>query len=350
MNTAIRHIRRLLLLGVVVFGGVSCRGLIEHYAPICDYTVQLRYDYNQENTTTDNLFGRYVKSTEQYIFDGQGVLYAVAPVTADPCTGQWVSQLDLPPGRYSVIAVGNRDTRSRISDGEGGPAPEIGVTRREDMRMTLENAEPMAEGRIGPSERIYHGYRTFSVLPDRTSLVRVDMVHSHMVLRIRVTWRNSAPADEHNVTMTLGDVTPGYSLMPEYVYKDNSGKVHDPQTDDGYRVVDNSVIHHIPVVREDIAPRNTYQLDSYINGDKTVNVEFVSYRIRKSGGSVVTLTGNGGPLMDDVDLTQWFADKNIELDRNLKQDFALEFMIGDDRSVTINALSMEDWFEGGTIH
>ena len=359
---ALRHIRPLWLLAVLLLaagGWASCQGVIDGDGEVCAYTVQLRYDYNEENTTAENRIDYYVRTLEQYLFDEQGLLLAVQPVLRDACDGTWRSELDLPPGRYSVIAVGNRDERSALWDAATGDDPVVGQTRREDLRMALTGAEPLPNGTSGMSERLYHGYRTFAVKPVGASHVRVDVVHAHFSLRFRVTWKRNAPAEKSGYYTQLEAVPSEYALMPEFLYPKGSfqWQVHDPQAHDEHEPTSNAVIHHIPHTGHREYNALTHRHDTYINADNELWGQFVNYRVRnetafwlhiyrhdEATGQSVRLLTNG------IDLKDYFGFMQTDLDHTLRQEYELSIVIdGDTATVSPLGINVADWDEGGTL-
>lgn len=357
-----RHIR-LLALGALALLTASCQGLISHYdPPICDYTVQLQYHYNLENTATGNLFERYVKSLDAYIFDEAGVLYAIEPVTTDECTGSWVTELLLPPGKYSVIAVGNRSAMSRIHD--NSEELMIGTTHRDDLLLTLTNRSVNGsdDGRYcANTGRLYHGYRTFSVSPTDISYVRVDMVHSHLDLRYTIRWKNNKyPVNSNDFFVILRDLPSEYKLMPEYIYPDkNTCEEFDCGTHELYNSVCQTPRQHIPQVRYDCNTmdhrRNVTLFGNAISG------QTLTYRIRNCGeGRIETKislwrdnssrTGEAEQLMKEISLNDFLNRSRIDLDRTLKQQYHIVFEIDyDTGQVSAWFSTISDWDEGGGL-
>lgn len=362
MRRLIKHSKYLLLaIASVAFAG--CKGLLDHNDNVeCDYSIRLRYHYNQENRSRDNKFSAYIHTLDQYIFDEDETLVWVGQVTRDICDGTWHSDVDLPPGRYSVIAVGNRDTRSDITDGYGAGccAPTPGVTKRDDMRMTLENAVSHPDQMTGPSEPLYHGYRTFSVSPTQTSNVRVDMVHSHLRLRLKVRWKNNVPQERVDYYLTLGSVPSHYALMPEYYYPEGTTacQTHAPASSDPYRITCNNVIHHIPYTCHAGEKHTTYRHDTYINNDNELWGEFTAYRLQNDlpvkldiwHWDAGTQTASK-VLTNGIDLQDYLVNfRGINLDHTLKQHYELEIVIDGDRAEVMPLSSkVDDWEEGGTI-
>lgn len=348
----IKHI--ILLIGFAVLAD-SC--YIDRAAnEICDYNMQLRYDYNEENTSLANMIEYYVNTIDEYIFDAEGVLFQHRRFMADPCVNYMHSQINLPPGCYSVIAVGNRDDRSMVMDANNtGSALETlipGVTRREDMLLELNNAEAKPDGTSGESERLYHGYKTFTVMPEGISRVRVDMVNAHMKLKFRVTWKNGAtPPSGTGYYALLESVPSKYNLMPELIYPVNSFECqkHDPDLHDLYPSSCNSVIHHIPHVCHEQENVLRYRNEARINVDKEMWGEFISYRIKTMTRPKLRIfDAKGVQIVRDVDLQKYFDWLGYDVDSQLKQDYEIDIVIDGDKIIMM-PLDVADWEEGGVL-
>lgn len=347
-----RKISILPLLITVLFGSASCH--TDDYRSTCDYKVQLRYDYNEENQSDGvNMIEYYVFEIDEYIFDQDGILYAQRRFEADRCSEHMNSELQLPPGRYSVIAIGNRDHRSTTWDAATGNAPVEGLTHRDDMRMTLDNPEPMPDGSNADSEPLYHGYKTFTVNERGISRVRVDMINAHMTLRFRVRWKNGASPERGNYHALLTTIPSHYSLMPQYIYPKSSLECHsfDGDVYDEYPSDCNNVIHHIPYTcYADGAPANllTHRLDTYLNADNEIWGEFRTYRIKKSTPVKLLIRSASGALAvpGAVDVTGYLTHFGFTRDDELKQVYEIDILI-DGEKIIMNPLDVGDWFEGG---
>ncbi len=352
MIRAIRHIDYLLLLAVVLTA-VSCYK--DNPREICEYKVQLRYDYNEENTTARNMLGKYVNSIDEYLFDEAGILYAVNPVQQDPCTGEWTSHYALPPGRYSVIAWGNRSDVNTVS-----PAPVKGVTTRDELlldRTELPNAIAMpcdAGTTWQNGDRLYYGYRTFTVAPKGISRVRVDMIHSHLVLRFRVRWTHDAPAPGQYAAY-LKDIGSEKAFMPEYIYpvQFQDWAIHncDNTAHDPYPQVSEEVRHDIPCVHY-TSNVLKHRIDVRQGLDLEMWGEFVTYRIRQASHPVLEIYDTGGNKVvhptKTIDLQRYFDDQGIDLDHTLKQDYEIDILIDGDM-IYVTTFNVEEWDEGGAL-
>ncbi len=337
---SIRYITALIL---ATTGLVSCS--IDDDPVLCTNNVEITYHYNLENTSQDNEFTNYVHTATEYIFDDKGVLFRVNDLTLDACTGQYVSKQDLPAGKYSVLFIGNDSGLNDTGDARLGGV-RLNETRREDLLLSLHgpgtHANPCNNG-----DRLYYGYRTFSVAPAGTSLVRVDAVHSHLVLKYRVHWKNNPPA-RGLYTAYLDGIPSQYGLMPEYVYDGAACCLHDPQQHDPYTQVCTSVRHHILRVGR-MHNILCHHIQSPMNGSFEVHGEFVAYRLRNTTAARISLyNSNGTRVMKEIDLSKYFREKGIGLDENLRQEFALDFLIDGDQ-VIVSEINLEDWDEGGVI-
>ncbi len=358
-----RRLINILIACWCLAGAVSCDTDLER--EVCDYTVQLRYDYNEENGTTENRIEYYVSRIDEYIFDEAGILFAARTFTPDRCTEFMHSELTLPPGRYSVIAIGNRDTRSAVT--ADGSQPRVGVTRREDMRLNLDNAEPKVGGTVGDSEPLYHGYKTFTVTSPGISRIRVDMINAHLNIKFRVTWKGGRTPARGDYYALLESVPGEYALMPEWIFPIGSfdAEAHDCDSHDGYPTDCNNVIHHIPHTCHGTAAALTHRHDTYINVDGNLWGEFTTYRIKEGTAPLLkifsTMTRSAEPLAT-IDLEKYldwwyYDDENYTLqpgevhalDHDLKQAYEIDIAIDGDR-IILSPLDVADYEEGGQIH
>lgn len=359
MNRLKIHIRTSLIAIIVAWSLSSCHKALDRYDKVCDYTVRLYYHYNEENTAKVNKFDSHIRVLDEYIFDENGVLVSEHKVFRDVCDGSWHSDLELPPGRYSLIAVGNRDTRSRIWDESTGNAPKPGETLRTDMRMELNDAELFPDGTKGAVERLYHGYRTFTITPTGVSRMRVNMVHSHLRLKFRVTWKSNLPADRNNYYLTLETVPSQYALMPQYYTPEGTFTccLHDPATCDPYRSVCDNVVHHIPYTCYGENNLTVHRHDTYINHDNEMWSEFTAYRLKNATQTRLNLwhydeyTQTAEKILSKgIDLQDYLVNfRGINLDYTLKQDYELAITIEGDQA-KITPLKVDDWEEGGVIN
>lgn len=344
------HIKHLFLLVAVAAGAVSCYDY-DNNREICDYKVQLRYDYNEENTTTENRIGSYVHFIDEYLFDEAGVLYGMNTVEPDPCTGEWTSHYALPPGRYSVIGIGNKDERSTVTDVRLGGTPVIGSTNRNDMLLWLENCEQMTDNTSGPCEKLYHGYRTFTVKPRGISHVRVDMINAHFTLKFRVKWKNGATPPRGDYYVLLESVPSEYGLMPQYIYPAGSFSIetYDCDIHDLYPVNSNDVIHHIPYTCHLENNVHCHRNDTRINVDNEMWGEFTAYRIKDATQPKLRIfADDGSQVVRDIDLQAYFDWYGYVLDYELKQAYEIDITIDGDKIIIV-PLDIADYEEGGTI-
>ena len=365
MTRYVRHMKTLLLLALVGVSLTACYD-VEGEREICDYKALLRYDYNEENTSGGvNMIEWYVYTIDEYIFREDGILFQHRRFTPDHCTEHMDSELNLPPGRYSVIAIGNQDERSFVSDGDcSATIPQKGVTHRDLLLMRLRDAEVMPGGTSGMSERLYYGYKTFTVKEQGISRVRVDMINAHMRLKFRVTWKGTTPSKTDNYYALIESVPSEYRLMPEYIYPKGVTEIkkHDPDIYDEYPSNCNSVIHHIPHTcykpAADPQAHNilTHRYDTYINGDGVMWGYFTTYRIKQDTKPMLKIYRQGVAPLADVLITKviplqeyfdWWGYESPT--STLKQDYELNIVVNLDGSADITPLEIADWEEGGEI-
>lgn len=344
------HIILLLLL----FATSGCEKGVFLDSPDCDYSLELRYDYNMENSSTDNMIEYYVYTIDEYVFDQSGILFAHRTIMPDGSRKMMNSQWDLPAGRYSVIAIGNKDERSTAFDFATSGAPQIGSTRRDDMRLSLDNAQPMDNGTYGASEKLYYGYRTFTVRGQDISRIRVDMINAHLTFKFRVTWRNNAtPAKGVDYHAVLTNIASRYALMPEYIYPAGSFnyEVFNAAQHDDYPTQYNNVIHHIPHTVYGGQNPLTYRNNTRVNADNEMWGEFTTYRIKLPASPKLRIqrsSDNQLIIPNEIDLQGYFNWLQATPDYSLKQDYQIDIVV-DGSQISISPLSMSDWDEGGSL-
>lgn len=363
MRRYTKIVTALLFSTVAALSLASCH--TDNYREICDYKVQLRYDYNEENRAEVNMIEYYVYSIDEYIFREDGILFQHRLVTPDRCTEYLNSEIDLPPGKYSVIAVGNRDERSEVSDGSftrsgtrAANTPMPGITHRDNMLLSLENSVLHPDGTHGPSENLYYGYRTFTVKERGISRIRVDMMNSHFRLIFRVTWKNGATPDRNGSYFALLESVPSrYRRMPEYVYPAGKfvSEVYDGSTHDHYQSNSNDVIHYIPTTCYLSQNVLRHRNDMPINADREMWGEFTTYRLKSSVRPQLRffaedpLGGAPTQIVRDIDLQAYFDWYDHDLDTELRQHYEIDIVIDGDKIILL-PLNVADWDEGGVIN
>ena len=360
----------LFKLSVILLLTTSCEGLLGRYDDKeCDYNVRIFYHYNRENMSRDNVLPTYVKWMTEYIFDANEVLLMINPLLVDECDGTYFSELNLPPGRYSIITVGNGTSMSEITDKSSESAPQIGVTHREDMLLSLmhetqtlltnETESRADRGYFDNCGRLYHGYRTFTIAPAELSHIRVDMVHSHCVINYTIRWKNipSTPTNTKDFHVRLDDIPSRYALMPQYYYPNGVASEHDPATSDPYNFVCLGVIHHIPTVyKPGMLPDEqcnivNHRAEATMLG-RRVTGKTITYRLRNDGDVKFSLHGGGGTragetqIMKDLPINRILQDLGEDLDLSLRQEYDLIFEINDDGTVKTFFAGVADWDEG----
>lgn len=341
MTTAIKYI----LLAAVSLAVVSCHK--EGPREICDYNVAVEYVYNRENTTNSNVLGEYIGSLTEYIFDGDGILYAMREVPADECEGGLVSQQLLPPGDYSLITWGNKTGINSVNDAR------VGITHRRDMELMPDNPFTPETDMQDNGDRLYYTYRTFSVAPHGISHVKAYMVHSHLVLKYRIVWKRAAqaPADTRDFYSEHTEIPSPYGFMPEFVFN-GQGSIHDPAADPYEPQATERYLYIPTVYGKTQAGRilKNHRNDVRMNDYREVNGELVAYRLRDDTDLTIDLRSQSrGEIMRDVNLgEEFFRANGIALDRNLRQEFAVLITI-DGGDITVSSLDIADWDEGQTI-
>ncbi len=347
--TIFSRLRAAITTVIMTVGLASCQ--IDLAMPkVCDHNVEILYHYNRENSTTYNVLPSYVHSITEYIFDGDDVLVDWRNVSLDPCENQYYSRHTLDTGRYSVIMWGNcSDINNEVS-----PAPVKGLTTREELLLSLDSMPDPVDDTHPNGDRLWHGYRTFTVARTGVSKVRVDAVHSHLSLTFRVRWKSAPPA-QGTYTVYLEDVGSRAGFMPHlfYPYPGGAHQLHDPLVDDGYSTKSNLIIHHIPRIDHDQHMLD-YKTTVVMNGDRELRGEFVTYRICRDSHPVLNIFDSQGNRVvhpdpaKEIDLWKYFDQNVPALNYTLRQEYAIDILVDGD-NVWVMPLEVADWEDGGWL-
>jgi hypothetical protein len=301
----------LLLLPVLPAGCVN-----EDLAG-CPPVVRLVYRYNSEGESgRKNVLPVFVSNIIQYIFDGNERLVAVDTLRPDD-VGRFVSRRQLPPGRYTATGWGNVKGASRVKAAAAG----------REMELYLDNET--GDGMQGASERLFYGYREFSVGEQGESRVHVDMTHAHCVLTFAIWWKNAAmtPPATGDYHLLLRDVPSRYGFFP------------------GYRAGDGEVINYIPVVhdRERLVTRRA----GAVMKSNTLRGEIVTYRLSSACHPVLSIRDGERLLEREIDLHVFFTELEIRLDEVPRQEYQIGIEIGSDRVVAfLMTATLGGWSDG----
>jgi hypothetical protein len=347
----------LILLSVIL---LSC-DLNGNDPDVCNYNVSIEYRYNRNSSYPENEMPFYINILEEYIFDESGMLIYIDSLDGKSCQGNYISELSLPVGKYSLVTWGNQvDSVSRVY-----PDPDVDEStslrtvssvldqiNRNNMELAINN--PIVDPRPAPmqmsnnSERLYYSYRTFSVNPIGISRIEVDMTHAHCVLDITVEWKrtNEQPPNTNDFLMILKNIPSQYEFMPEFLVRRQWwGEDYTPEGDLYPSMDVGNRINYIPEIEQ-----NKYV--SHMTNGRMSNGKlygrFITYRYRNSSHEVLSIYAGEKQIMKEIDLYEFFHTVGINLDLSLCQEYSLLLVIDGDK-VTVSMINIEDWEDGGNI-
>lgn len=306
----------------------------------CPYNARLEYWYT--GTGQANILPDYIYRMREFVFDSLQVLRQVNELGSKK---NIAAELNLPPGRYTLVAWGNLDSLSSLNESE------IGRTKLSDILLYANN--PVLPGtrvevsrRQQNSEPLYYGYASFTIQPRGVSRQRVDMVHAHLKLEVTVKWKGRAPTDTGDLYMSLSDVPSAYRFMPEFEVKGSPYSTYGTAADGS--PTRSGVWYYIPE-RPDDYPLVSYEVPVKMDITRTVNATFITYRIGSDDHPVVRLYGGGQQLIREIDLYKYFRTMQIDLDENLRQEFNLVIEVDANGGIIVSSATVSDWVDGGSI-
>lgn len=323
----------------------SCE--LEDSLPDCDYNIQTEYWYG--NAKQQNLFGDYIQSLDEYIFDDTGVLRWINKLPGKSCNGKNYSEANLPPGKYLIVAWGNLSSNNRIVNSE------IGTTTLKEMMLHLDNpfsgkaivsaSQQSNTARVvqANSDRLYYGYRIITITEGRVNRYKIFMQHSHCMLNVNIRWKKGAPIDTKDFVLTLNDVPYTCKYLPEYIINGSAFAFYDEQVH-----ADITDEHKFLPIVNPLRDHITHYTYASMNMMQNVSGRFICHRLQNDTHPILRLYAGDNALMKEIDLHKYFTTMDIELNKNLMQEFFIVVEIDGD-NVSVMPATISDWQDGGTI-
>ncbi|MDR2475794.1 MAG: FimB/Mfa2 family fimbrial subunit, partial [Bacteroidales bacterium] len=286
-----------ILLGLLTFS--SC--ILDDENDCC-YNVQLEYRYQRYATLGNNELGFYVGKLREYVFNGQDLLVAVNDYLVPHGNDAFFSEQSLLPGRYTVIAIGNKNGSEAIT------IEQIGVTTRQEILVRLTDVQEnpnalrtkklMNDHRLpdepeitevhGRSDRLYYGYRTFMVNEYGISRIAMDMTHAHCVLGVTVRWIDASghPMAGETYNLTLRQVPSLSRFMPEFLVTNALDAGTFEAETETFPSNDHRRINYIPGLSRVLQVCHT--VDGSVNGNVLYG-EFISFRYRSDSHVLLSI-------------------------------------------------------------
>lgn len=307
----------------------------------CPYNARLEYWYT--GTGQANVLPSYIFQMKEFVFDSLGVLRHIKELGGKKNVA---AELDLPPGRYTLVAWGNPDSLSNLNEAT------VGQSKLSDILMYANNpAQDETRAMNIPllqqgTETLYYGFASFTILPRGVTRQRIDMVHAHLKLDVTVKWKGKAPTDAGDMYMSLSGIPSVYTFLPKYEVKGSAYSTYSTATDG--TATRSGVWYYIPEEPDD-CPLITVKRPVKMDITRTVNAIFTTYRIRGDDHPVLRLYGGGRQLLKDIDLYKYFRTMQIDLDENLRQEFSLVLEVDANGGVIVSSATVSDWIDGGAI-
>lgn len=302
----------------------------------CSYNARLEYWYTGSGNA--NVLPDYIYTMREFVFDSLGVLRQVNELAGKK---NIAAELNVPPGKYTLVTWANVDSASHVNGAE------IGRSTRDDMLLYLDKEyKPLksAEAYSGNAERLYYGFATFEVNARGVTRQRIDMMHSHCVLSITVKWKYNPPRDTKNFSFYLLDVPSAYRFVPGYEVR---GSASMPYEETASPVTRSGSSSYIPLKSEG-GKRVNHRIDVPMDITRTLSGEFVTYRLSNDDHPVLRICAGDVLLVKEMDLNKYFREMDIDLNENLRQEFSLIVEVDGDK-VLVSSTEVSDWIDGGTI-
>lgn len=286
------------------------------------YNTRLSYTLHRSGKANELL--DYIYSMHYMLFDADSVLIQVSDTTG---TGVAYKDLDLAPGEYTMVTWGN------LENSHHAEKLVPGETRMDELH--LDNT-----GNGNNTEKLYFSSRTFTVKAGTQNTENIEMTHSHALFHIIVKWTDFYPPLADDWSLQMRNIPARYSHLIGKQIEDY------PQTNTRAETSSGKLIYTIPEVQEERFSDHTTQAYNHPKG--YVYGDLCTFRHTNNTHQLVSLWKGDEQQMKEIDLNRFFNTMNIDLDKNLRQEFNLTFTI---RGTEVGVVLTEanDWIDGGDV-
>ncbi|WP_329903460.1 FimB/Mfa2 family fimbrial subunit [Porphyromonas pogonae] len=326
------------IVAIFVLGGCST----DDDRDVCCEGVDISIRYVRRVAEGDR-YRIHIHHSEHFIFDSHGILFSHTIVTRQPQELHFKPTV-LPYGKYTLLVVGNRSTRTAFPF-------TVGKTRLSEMLMSINTREQgSADAYYTNGDALYWGIQDFEMTRNRTAHYICDMSNIHCLMRITVKWKRQLPSQPGLYTLQLREVPRAYrmSLHPR-VPKIVMNTFSDPK-EPLFTSTVTQVVHSFPLILGDNPV--THRLHVPISS-AMLDAQFMTLRYDDNSIPLFRVLKDGVPLMKEINLKRFFEEMKWVPSRIPEQIFHLIIEIDPvTGSVTVTAsgnLSVLDWQDGGTI-
>lgn len=309
-----------MLAGFIAFTACNIDGDLAE----CTYNARVEYWYVGSGAA--NVLPDYVNSMQQYVYNSEGVLVQVNSTAGSRVV---YGELNLPPGKYTLVSWANLDSTSRVV-----PVVAIGKSKLSEMELRMANHAGGSRTSAGElplhhvSEPLYYSYTDLEIFGRGVVRKQVYMTHAHFRLNLTVKWAQYPPLDAGNFNYTLRGVPAVSRFAPgRWIESARSGGQPVPGT---------------------TADECGVSTPATMNLNRTLSGTLLSYRLMNDKHPVLSICSDGKLIVKEIDLWKYFNTLNIDLSNNFRQEFDLQLLI-DGNDVSVSAVGVGDWEEGGDL-
>lgn len=334
------HTLRTILLMIVLLHLWGCS--VSDDRDICCDRVTVTYRYVR---TFRDEYLTHIHSERRFLFDRYGLLIRELPVS--PAHRQRVTLPALPPGRYTIVAIGNA-----TASGSDLHTLLPRVTHLEELTLALREHSGHQGGDrrvMAPAEKLYWSTLTFDRghVGERKDYI-ADMSNIHCHLHLIVEWARRPPRGERRMTVRLSHLYGTYLLVEDphsrlvIVGKRGDG------TGSAWVSTPSFIWHAFPQSVE--PPQSVVEVEGSLRGDE-LHMDLVTLRYRREALPTLQLIHEGRPLFArPIDLAPLFEEWGWQIDRMPEQIYRLRIRIlSDEESVVTPEVKGDimDWEDGG---
>lgn len=282
-----------------------------------------------------DLFKNNISTMTDFIFDKDSILQRVREIPSTELRLR--SMPELPEGDYTVITWCNLTPRNTMTELHEG------VTHMRDIRLKAAG-EGAVTGSYGNGDRLFYATTQVTVQAGKLPRQTVRVSHAHHWMHLIIRWKQqSLPSIREGLNVRL-EGAPGNYGFTSSSYSAPIGGINQPSHKGGNKVGEEAT-WNFPVASDAVVV--SHSVSGSIKPGGEASIDMICHRYTQEQIPTLCIYDGDRPLIPAIDLRRFFREMDMNMDRNICQEFDF-LMVIDEKGATLSSGIM-NWEDGGTI-
>lgn len=264
----------LFVISSLATGMTSCS--IDSDNTLCSYNNRIENEYTFINDASQ------IQTVRDYLFDAKGVLLQVTNRSNEKLH---YYESNLNHGSYTLISWANTNTKSTTNQ------EVIGKTKLDEMFLSMQTSIPNSIYQEC-SERLYYGKLQFDIPQTGTYRSKLQMQRAYASLQIQIKWADSQqiPKGNDQFNIRLRQIRGRYAFVQPFTSTNQADEIN-------------------------------CQTKATMNEAGEIEGELITYRYSDTTQPLLRLYQGDTPITSEIDMTQLFAKLEVDMNRELRQEY-----------------------------